>query len=348
MKKYNRHLILKGSNVKNALIKLNKISKDAILFVVDKNDKLIGSLTDGDIRRSLLKGHDIESKIDDIIQPNPKYIRKSNYKIRDIVELRKNNYRIIPVVDDDDRIVNILNFRFLKSFLPIDVVIMAGGRGQRLKPLTDKLPKPLLMVGDKPIIEHNIDRLKKFGIEDVWISINYLGDMIEQYFGSRMEKDININYVREVIPSGTIAAVSTINNFKNDYILVTNSDLLTNIDFEQFFIEFLKQNADLAILAIPYKVNVPYAVLDSKNGKVKNLVEKPTFTYFSNGGVYLFKRELINLIPKNKFYNATDFLEDLIKNNFNVISFPFSGYWLDIGRHEDYKKAQMDIYTEKF
>ena len=225
---------------------------------------------------------------------------------------------------------------------------MAGGRGQRLQPLTDKVPKPLLKVGNKAIMEHNLDRLALFGIDDFWVSVKYLGEQIENHFGQGTEKNIKIEYVWEDEPLGTIGAVSKIKNFEHDYILVTNSDLLTNIDYEQFFLEFIKREADLAVLTIPYQVSIPYAVLETNNGAVKSFKEKPTYTYYSNGGIYLMKKEMLKYIPQDTFFDAPDLMQELINNNLKVISFPFSGYWLDVGKHEDFEKAHIDIHNIKF
>ncbi|MFH6994885.1 nucleotidyltransferase family protein [Flavobacterium sp. FlaQc-48] len=348
MRIYKDHLILSGSKVKEALLVLNELSQDAILFVVDTDDKLIGALTDGDVRRGLLKGFTIDSIINEIIQDNPRYITKGENNLRKIIEYREGDFRIVPIVDENHKVVNVINFRKIKSYLPIDAVIMAGGRGQRLQPLTNTIPKPLLKVGDKAIMEHNLDRLALFGIDDFWISVKYLGKQIENHFGSGEEKNVKIEYVWEKEPLGTIGAVSQIQNFEHDYILVTNSDLLTNIDYEQFFLEFIKQDADLAVLTIPYQVSIPYAVLETNNGEVKSFKEKPTYTYYSNGGIYLMKKGMLNFIPKDTFFNATDLMEDLIKNKLKVISFPFSGYWLDVGKHEDFEKAHIDIHNIKF
>lgn len=348
MRIYRDHLILSGSKVKEALLQFNELSPDAILFVVDADDKLIGALTDGDVRRGLLKGFTIESCVDEIIQDNPRYIIKGENNLEKIIEYREGDFRIVPVVDENHRVVNVINFRKIRSYLPIDAVIMAGGRGQRLQPLTDSTPKPLLKVGSKAIMEHNLDRLALFGIDDFWVSVKYLGEQIENHFGKGKEKNINIEYVWENEPLGTIGAVSQIKNFEHDYILVTNSDLLTNIDYEQFFLEFIKQDADLAVLTIPYQVSIPYAVLETNNGDVKSFKEKPTYTYYSNGGIYLMKKEMLRYIPQETFFNATDLMEELIKSNLKVISFPFSGYWLDVGKHEDFEKAQKDINYIKF
>ena len=348
MRIYKDHLILSGSKVKEALVALNELSQDAILFVVDSDDKLIGALTDGDVRRGLIKGYSIDSCIDEIIQDNPRFIIKGENNLEKIIEYREGDFRILPVVDEKNRVVNVINFRKIRSYLPIDAVIMAGGRGQRLQPLTNTTPKPLLKVGNKAIMEHNLDRLALYGIDDFWVSVKYLGEQIEDYFGHGKEKNLKIEYVWENEPLGTIGAVSQIKNFQHDYILVTNSDLLTNIDYEQFFLEFIKQDADLAVLTIPYQVSIPYAVLETTNGTVKSFKEKPTYTYYSNGGIYLMKKEMLKYIPKNTFFDAPDLMQELINNNLKVISFPFSGYWLDVGKHEDFEKAHIDIHNIKF
>lgn len=345
---YKKHLLRKGCTIREALTKLNILAKDAIIFIVTNDDKLVGSLTDGDVRRGLLKGFTIEQAVDEIIQPSPRYIRKGERNIDKVIKYREDNYRVIPILDKNDRVVNVINFRELKSYLPVDAVIMAGGRGERLRPLTDTMPKPLLKVGDKPILEHNLDRLTSFGIDDFWIAIKYLGEQIETYFGNGSNRNVNVQYVKEYDPLGTIGAISKIKDFQHDYILITNSDLLTNLNYEHFFLDFLKQDADFAVLTIPYQVSIPYAVLETSNGHVIDFMEKPTYTYYSNGGIYLMKITALDFIPKNTFYNATNLMEDLIKHHKKVISYPLQGYWLDIGNPEDFEKAKKDIKRINF
>lgn len=349
MRVYKDHLIHTGISIRQALVRLNELAHDAILFVIDDQERLIGALTDGDVRRGLINGFTIENLVNEIIQINPRYITKGQNNLNKIIEFRENNFRIVPVLDENQRVVNVINFRNIRSYLPIDTVVMAGGRGQRLQPLTDTTPKPLLKVGDKAIMEHNVDRLVLYGIDDFWFCVKYLGEQIEYHFGAGEKKNIKIKYIWEEDALGTIGAVSKIDNFKHDYILVTNSDLLTNLDYEHFFLDFLKKGADFAVLTIPYQVNIPYAVLETVGeAEVKSFREKPTYTYFSNGGIYLMKREVLKYIPKETFYNATDLMEDLIKNGLRVTSYPFSGYWLDVGKHEDFNKAQSDIQNIKF
>lgn len=345
---YRSHLILSKTLIKDALIQFDKLGMDAILFVVDNDNKLIGSLTDGDVRRGLIKGISIDNSINDIIRSNPRFIRKGEHDVQKVIEYREGGFRIIPIVDKSDRVIDVINFREIRSYLPIDAVVMAGGRGQRLTPLTNTTPKPLLKVGNKPIIEHNLNRLSFFGINDFWISVNYLGEQIESYFGNGTDRDVRFSYVWEDRPLGTIGAVSKIKDFKHDYVLVTNSDLLTNLDYEHFFLEFLKQDADLAVLTIPYQVNIPYAVLETSNGHVLNFREKPTYTYYSNGGIYLMKRSVLNLLPEDTYYNATDLMERLILEGGKVFSYPLIGYWLDIGNLKDFEKAQEDIKVLNF
>lgn len=339
-----KHFIQVASEIKEALEKLNSLGKDAILFVTNAENQLIGSLTDGDVRRGFLKGFTIKDNIDKIIQANPRLIRKGDRDIKKLIEYRENNFRILPVLaKDSDEIVNIINFRVLKSYLPIDAVIMAGGKGTRLHPLTENTPKPLLKVGNKPIMEHNLDRLAAFGIDDFWVSVSYLGEQIVDYFKAGEEKNVHIQYVWENEPLGTIGAISKIIDFQHDYVLVTNSDLLTNLDYEAFFLDFIEKEADLSVVSIPYKVNVPYAVLELNDGRVYNFKEKPTYTYYTNGGIYLMKKEVLNEIPKEAFFNATDLMGSLIKKNKQVITYPLMGYWLDVGNHEDFQKANEDI-----
>lgn len=349
MENFDKYLLTVDSTIHDALVRLDKLAADATIFVLNQDRKLIGSITDGDIRRGLIKGVQPQENILGVVNNSPKYIRKGENSLAKIIDFRSRNIQIIPVLEkENDNITNVINLRLHRSYLPIDAIIMAGGRGQRLKPLTDEIPKPLLKVGDKPIIERNIDRLAVYGIDDITISVNYLGEQLETYFGDGSQKGISIRYVWENSPLGTIGSVSLIDGFQNEFILVMNSDLLTNIDFESYFMDFIESEADLSILSIPYKIDVPYAVLETKNDRITGLKEKPSYTYYSNGGIYLMKREIIERIPKGSFYNATDLIEEMISKDLHVKTYPLVDYWLDIGNHDDFKKAQNDVQHVKF
>lgn len=340
---FRKHLIKRSESVRDALNKLNTLGMDAILFVVDDDRRLIGSLTDGDIRRGFIKGLSFENSIMEYIQADPIFIHQNDYSIEQLELFKARNLKVIPIINDDHRIEDILNLRLKISLLPLDAVLMAGGRGERLVPLTNNCPKPLLKIGDKPIIEHNIDRLINYGINRIIISIRYLGHQIKDHFGDGSSKEVSIQYVEEDEPLGTFGALSMVDSFKTDNILLMNSDLLTNIDFADFYKSFIESDADLMIASIPYQVKIPYAVLEINDGAVISFDEKPTYSYYSNGGIYLFKRSLLEHLPGKTFFNATDFMELLISKKKKVIHYPIIGYWLDIGRHEDFEKAQHDI-----
>lgn len=344
-----KHLFNQNLSVRDALISLDQLASDAILFVTDNETKLIGSLTDGDLRRGFIKGLGFENSIIDFIQSNPKFIFKDEFDQDKMEEYRKRNFKIIPIIDKNHHIVDVLNFRFRSTLLPIDAVLMAGGEGKRLRPLTENTPKPLLQVGDKPIIEHNVDRLVKVGIHNIYLSINYLGDQIEEYFGDGSAKDININYIREDKPLGTIGSVLLVDQFERDEIIIMNSDLLTNIDFADFYKSFKEGNADMAVAATSYHVDVPYAVLEADDQQqVKSLKEKPRYTYFSNAGIYIIKKKLLEMIPRDSFFDITDLIEKALEMDRKIVTYPINGYWLDIGKHEDFKKAQEDVKHIKF
>ena len=347
MYNYKQHLISFNVSLSEALIRLNQLPGDKILFVVDEATILLGSITDGDIRRGLLKNNSKEVSIENFYQAFPKFLYQDQQNVKNIFELREKGFDIIPILDREKRIIDILNFNFYKAYLPIDAVVMAGGRGSRLSPLTDTTPKPLLKIGDKPIMEHNIDRLISFGIKDFWVSVNYLREQIIEHF-KEIKKDIKICYIEEDQPMGTIGALSKVETFQNEHVLVTNSDLLTNLNYENFYLDFLKNDADISMVTIPYEVVVPYGVVEQDQNQVQGIQEKPTYTYYSNAGIYLMKKEVFASIPKNTFFNATDLITGELSKKKKVISYPFSGYWLDVGKPEDYKRAQTDIKHIKF
>lgn len=344
MESFKQHLITKYQGVRDAFIRLDKLASDAILFVVDDHNLLLGSLTDGDLRRGFIRGLGFEDVITDFIQPNPKFIYDREFNQEKLKEFKDNLIKIIPILNKENQIVDILNFRFKSTLLPLDAVLMAGGEGKRLRPLTENVPKPLLKVGGKPIIEYNIDRLAHVGVTNIYLSINYLGEQLEAYFEDGSSKNIKIEYLREEKPLGTIGSVLLVEEFQHEDILVMNSDLLTNIDFADFYKSFKDSNADMAVAATSYHVDVPYAVLETdENQNVKTLKEKPRYTYFSNAGIYIIKKKLLSMIPKGEFYDITDLMEKVIEMNYKLITYPINGYWLDIGKHEDFKRAQEDV-----
>lgn len=344
--KYNtaKHLITKTESVRNALIKLDALASDAILFVVDDKGKIVGSLTDGDLRRGFIKGLGFENHLEEFIQPRPAFIREREYAVDILEGYREKNFKIIPILNENNQIVDIINFRTHTTLLPADAVLMAGGEGKRLRPLTEHTPKPLLKVGDKPIIEYNIDRLAQAGIKNIHISINYLGEQIADYFQDGGSKEISIRYIREKRQLGTIGSVLLADHFDHEDLIVMNSDLLTNIDFADFFRSYKTAEADMAVATTNYHVDVPYAVVETdEQQRVKSLKEKPRYDYYSNAGIYIIKKHILEMIPGNTFFDITDLMDKVIAMDNKLIAYPINGYWLDIGKPEDYKKAQEDI-----
>ncbi|PSK94447.1 nucleotidyltransferase family protein [Taibaiella chishuiensis] len=342
---YRDHIISSALTIKDALSIIDQQGLIAnVLFVVDGDGKLVGSISDGDIRRGLLKDIGINDAVSQVMRTEFKFLYKDNITPAALAAFRENGIFFVPVVDATQHVTDILNLHTYRIALPVDAIMMAGGKGQRLLPLTKDTPKPLLPVGDKPIIEHNIDRLAMHGISNIYLSVNYLADQLVRYFGDGAAKQLNIGYIRENEPLGTIGSVKMVETYEHDTLLVMNSDLLTNIDFHEFYTEFKNQDADMAIAATSYHVDIPYAVLEADGDNViHSLKEKPRYTYYSNAGIYLMKKSVIDHIPDAQFYNVTDLIEALVGMKKKVVSFPILGYWLDIGKHEDYRKAQEDI-----
>src|SRR5690606_37400193 len=197
----------KAETVREALIKLDKLGSDAILFVVDDLNKLLGSLTDGDLRRGFIKGLGFENNLADFVQKDPKFIRINEYNLNQLEEFKIKNFKVIPILNEEHEIIDVLNFRTRSTLIPADAILMAGGEGKRLRPLTENTPKPLLKVGDKPIIEYNIDRLQNVGVKNIHLSVNYLAEQLMEYFGDGANKALNIKYVKENKPLGTIGSI---------------------------------------------------------------------------------------------------------------------------------------------
>jgi dTDP-glucose pyrophosphorylase len=340
---FKKHLIRETEALKKALEQLNSVPENLTLFALNENGQLTGTITDGDIRRALLAGKSISDPVTEVMFRNFRFLRKSGFTYEQVQEIKSRKISLVPVLDEENYIDRLINFDQVKTILPLDVVIMAGGRGERLRPLTDETPKSLLPVGNKPILEHNIDRLSRYGVNNFIITIRHLADKIMQQFGNGDDKGIDITYIRENLPMGTIGSVSMIEEFTHRHVLITNSDLLTTIDYEDFYRRFIDEDADMAVASAPYNVDLPYAILETRGSNIISFREKPTYTYYSNAGIYLVKRELLSHIPVERSFNTTDFMQVLLGLGKKIIYYPILGYWLDIGRHEDYIKANEDI-----
>lgn len=319
---------------------IRDISK-LILFVSSSNNKIIGSITDGDIRRALIKGYGLNTKIGDICCRDFVF----RYESDDHIELNsltkgENKINVLPLLNKNNSISRIIDLKKYKSLLPLECVIMSGGRGKRLSPLTDSIPKPMLPLDGKPILEHNIDRLISYGIKKIYISVGYLANQIIDYFGDGSKKGIDIHYIKEDQPLGTAGALSLIDNIKSQNVLLMNSDVFTNINFEKMYLKLINSNADMVVASKDYKVDIPFGIFETVNQEIKSLKEKPSYFYYSNAGIYIFKKKLISMIPKNMYYDITDLMKEVMRNGNKIVHNPILGYWIDIGKIEDYKRAQ--------
>lgn len=301
---------------------------------------MVGTLTDGDSRRALIAGASVSDKVEKIMHCDFNYMRVEYIDdVKEIKRQRDLKMRLVPVLDAEKHIVEIINLEKYNSRLPFDAVLMAGGKGERLRPLTLETPKPLLKVGDKCIIDHNIDRLISYGVKHISVTVNYLKEQIEEHF--RVPRgEVKVQTVREPKFLGTIGSIKFVEHFYNDTVLVMNSDLFTNINYEDFYLHFKEHDADMSVAAVPYSVQVPYGIFKIEDRRnITGLVEKPTYDYYANGGIYLIKKSALDLIPEDTFFNATDLIEALIAAGKKVIRFPLNGTWIDIGNPQEYKRA---------
>lgn len=335
-----QYIINETSNIKEALVSLNSIAHDTLsLLVVNANNQMVGSLTDGDIRRGLISGAQLTDAVTTIMHRDFKYIKQAEFDVAHLKNFRDHRILFIPILDEKNQIVEVVNLQKYKSHLPIDAVMMAGGKGERLRPLTEKTPKPLLPVGGKCIIDHNIDRLISYGVNHINITVNYLREQIEEHY-AEPRNGVQIRTFQEPKFLGTIGSIKFVDCFYNDTILVMNSDLFTNIDYEDFFLHFQMHNAEMSVAAVPYNVSIPYGILDLEGREIKGLIEKPKYNYYANAGIYLIKKSVLDEIPDGVFYNATDLIEKLITQRKRVIRYPLNGTWIDIGNPQEYQKAQ--------
>ena len=335
------HTISKNITLLEALSCICALAPEPlVLFVLDDNKRMVGTLTDGDSRRALISGASVDDKVEKIMHRNFNYMKfEAVDDVREIKRQKDLKMKLVPVLDKDMHIVEIINLEKYKTRLPIDVVLMAGGKGERLRPLTEKTPKPLLPVGGKAIIDHNIDRLIANGVRHINVTVNYLGEQLVEHF-AKPRGEVTVQTIREPKYLGTIGSIRFVKEFYNDTILVMNSDLFTNINYEDFYLHFKEHDAEMSVAAVPYTVSVPYGIFDLEGREIHGLIEKPTYNYYANAGIYLIKRSALNEIPEDTFFNATDLIEKLIAEGKKVIRFPLNGTWIDIGNPQEYQKAQ--------
>lgn len=334
------HIITENKTLLEALKQINTLAPEPlVLFVVDGEQRMVGTLTDGDSRRALIAGASVSDTIDKVMLRNFRYMKLEDIAdVKEIKHQRELKMRLVPVLDEGNHIVEIINLERFKTRLPIDAVLMAGGKGERLRPLTEKTPKPLLKVGGKCIIDHNIDRLISYGVKHISVTVNYLKEQLEAHFADP-RGEVQVQTVREPKFLGTIGSIRFVKEFFNDTVLVMNSDLFTNINYEDFYLHFKEHGADMSVAAVPYNVDIPLGILNLDGRNITGLTEKPHFGYYANAGIYLIKKSALELIPDDRMFHSTDLVEALIAAGRKVIRFPLNGTWIDIGTPQEFRRA---------
>jgi len=333
------------STVKEAL-KIIDSGAIKIALVVDSDDKLLGTITDGDIRRAILDGKDLEDSIENIYFKNPTTVSINDSK-EDIINIctTKKIYQV-PVLDDEGKVIKVvlLDELLKPKKYPNKVVLMVGGLGTRLRPLTEKTPKPMLPVGGKPILQTIVEKFVKHGFINIIMCVGYKSNIIQDYFGDGSKFGANIEYVLEEKRMGTAGALSLLNETQlpKEPFFVMNGDLLTNVNFENMLEYHTSHNAIATMAVREYDFQVPYGVVNVKNAKILSIEEKPIHKFFVSAGIYMLDPKCIDYIPKNEFYDMPTLFEKLIADNKETLSFPVREYWLDIGRIEEYERANKE------
>ena len=334
------YIISQEATALDALRQLNDLSGKAMtLFATDDAGRLVGTLTDGDIRRSLIAGAQLSTHVSEIMHRNFAAFRSEVPQIAEIRDIRARRIALVPHLNADGTLHRLYDFSVFHSILPIDAVLMAGGKGERLRPMTLDTPKPLLKIGGKCIIDYNIEALARNGVTNINVTVNYLAEKIEAHFASPVG-GVKVKCVKEPCRLGTIGSLTLVDGLTNDTVLLMNSDLLTNINFEDMFLTHIETDADLTAAVIPYMVSVPYAIFRTEGNDMRGLEEKPTYNYYANAGIYMIKRRWLDIIPRGEYYDATDFLDALIERGCRVRQFPINGTWIDIGSPDDFRAAQ--------
>lgn len=333
-----------------AVSRLNNVGM-GIVLVVDEQRRLIGTITDGDIRRAILAHVSLDASVSVLLKQKSgtqysKPFTAPMGKDRDVYLklLRQRGILHLPLLDVEQHVAGLVTMEdFVREEVPpMQAVVMAGGKGSRLYPLTEDLPKPMLPVGDKPILEIIINQLRSIGIRKVNVTTHHKPEKISGHFGNGENFDVELSYVEENQPLGTAGALSLLNN-PQETLLVINGDILTQVDFKAMLQFHREHQADLTMAVRSYEMGVPYGVIKCEGVKVKSLKEKPNINFLVNAGIYLLEPQVYQYIPAGEHFDMTDLIRRLVAEKKQVIGFPIHEYWLDIGGHEEYQLAQEEI-----
>lgn len=331
-----------------SLLDTMKVIDDSTLqfaVVVDENDHLLGTVTDGDIRRGILRGDGLEIEIKKIMNNKPLHEKEGKNRSYYLNELRKNKVKQLPIINENGQVVDII---FIDSTIinkknNNTIVLMVGGLGTRLRPLTNEVPKPMLHVGNKPILETIIESFKDSGFSNFVLSVNYKKEVIQDYFQDGSGFGVNISYIEEDKRMGTAGALSLLKEKPSEPMIVMNGDLLTQVNFEQLLQFHIETKAKATMCVREFEYQIPYGVIETEGHHLSSITEKPMHRSFVNAGIYVINPEAIDILPENEFYDMPDLFKQLMSDEEIVSAFPIREYWLDIGQVEDFKKANADF-----
>lgn len=344
---WNNVLIKPDNTIRDALEIINRESLRVVL-VVDAQQSLLGVVTDGDIRRGLLNNLSLTSKVTLVMNDSPLTADANTSRDDLITMMESNDILSIPLLEDGKVVgLETLHGMLSKPVYQNPVFIMAGGFGTRLKPLTDACPKPMLHIGNKPILETVIRSFIKAGFVNFYISTHYMPEQIQAHFGDGSEMGVNVTYVHEEQPLGTGGALGLLPKDlpKELPLIMMNGDVLTKVDFQRLLDFHVDNGADATMCVREYDYQIPYGVINGEGNKITSMVEKPVQRFFVNAGIYVVSPEVIASVPKNHRVDMPTLLEEHMNERDNVLMFPIHEYWLDIGRMDDFNRAQADIHT---
>lgn len=337
-----------NATIKEAMEALDRTA-EKVLMLVDNDKKLIGTLTDGDIRRYILKGRDLISTIQEAYNPNPIFVFQEDYNLEKIKKvLTKNKIDLLPILNQNRKIVDFItwdkvfgnNKKSKNQKLDVQVVIMAGGSGTRLEPFTKVLPKPLVPVGEKPVIDHIIDRFRVYGIREFYLTIHHMSKILRAYFEEK-DPDYSIGFAEETEPRGTAGSLTLLGDKLDKPFFVSNCDIIIETDYADLYRFHTKNGYDITLVASAKQFNIPYGICElNGGGSLERIEEKPEYSFLVNTGLYVLNPSVLELIPDNQLFHITHLIDKIKENGGQIGVYPVSEKaWIDVGQWTEYRKA---------
>jgi len=345
-------LVSPQSSIRETMACIDRNGK-GIALVVDEKRHLLGTVTDGDIRRAILRAVNLDEPVEKVMnhQPLVAALGLPREELLRLMDEGKKTFAVnqLPIVDDKGHVIDLIVRTDLigKGRLPVTAVIMAGGRGTRLRPLTDEIPKPMLLVDGRPIMERIIEGLRQAGIHRIFVTTYYKAEAITKHFGDGRDFGVQLEYIHEERLSGTAGSLALLSKWEQP-LLVINGDILTTVDYRAMLRYHQKHEADMTVAVREYHLQVPYGIVEVDDARIKMLTEKPTLRYLVNAGIYLLEPSVRSCFTQDEFLNMTDVIGRLLTDGKAVVAFPVREYWIDIGQHPDYEQAQEDAQNRRF